>query len=119
MQLLVFGRRIGLDHQRDHFALEIHAGVQKANTKLGRPNAKPGGSNAKSGRPKASQWNMVHVGYARFAFALGMYISCCLCPFRLHWVPNGNPVSSGIWALKTIVPFVCAHPPFAAFTIGS
>ena len=42
---------------------------------------------------------MVRVGYARFGFALDMYISCCSCPFHLRWVPNGNPVSNGIQAL--------------------
>ena len=42
---------------------------------------------------------MVCVGYARVGFALGMYISCCLCPFHLRWVPNANPVFDGIWAL--------------------
>ena len=30
---------------------------------------------------------------------LGMYISCCLCQFHLHWVANANAVFSGIWAL--------------------
>ena len=42
---------------------------------------------------------MVRVGYARVGFALGMYISCCLCQFHSHWVPNGNLVFGGIWAL--------------------
>ena len=32
-------------------------------------------------------------------FALAMYISCLLCRFHLHLVPNTNPISSGIWAL--------------------
>ena len=46
--------------------------------KPGGPNAKPGGPNV---NPNASQWNMVRVRYARVGFALGMYISYCLCQF--------------------------------------
>ena len=29
-----------------------------------------------------------------------MYILGCLCQFHLHWVPNANPVSGGIWAIE-------------------
>ena len=45
----------------------------------------------------ASQWTIGCVGSS--IFALVMYISCCLCSFHLCWVPNANPVCSGIWAL--------------------
>ena len=31
-----------------------------------------------------------------------MYISCLLCRFHLHLVPNANPISSGIWALDKV-----------------
>ena len=41
---------------------------------------------------------MVRVGYARVGFALGMYISCCLCQFHSHWVANANAISGGRWA---------------------
>ena len=46
-----------------------------------------------------SQWNMVHVRYARDWFALDMAISYCLSPFCWQWVPNVNVVPDGIWAL--------------------
>ena len=86
--MLALGCRMSLDPQCDKLALGILTDwYPKANAKLGRPNTKPCGHNAKSGGPNASQWNMVHVGYARFGFALGMYISCCLCLFHLRWVP--------------------------------
>ena len=44
--------------------------------------------------PNANQWN---IGCK--IRALGMYISCCLCQFHLHWVANANAFFSGIWAL--------------------
>ena len=34
----------------------------------------------------------------RKIFALGMYISCCLCQFHLRRAPNANSFLSGIWA---------------------
>ena len=34
---------------------------------------------------------MVRVGYARVRVAFGMYVSCCLCQFCSHWIPNANP----------------------------
>ena len=37
--------------------------------------------------PNMSQ-NIVHVGYVRVGFALGMYISCCLCQFHSCWLAN-------------------------------
>ena len=43
-----------------------------------RPKASTHGPNV---TPKVSQWNIVHVGYARIEFALAMYISFCLCQF--------------------------------------
>ena len=49
--------------------------------------------------PNASQWNIVCVGYAQVGFALGMYISCCLCQFHLLWVANAIAFLCGIWAL--------------------
>ena len=42
---------------------------------------------------------MVRISYTRVGFALGMYISCCLCQFPSHWLPNANPVFGGIRAL--------------------
>ena len=50
----------------------------------------------------SSQWNIVHVGYARVGFALGMYISCCLFPVPLRWVANADAISGGIWAIVSI-----------------
>ena len=49
--------------------------------------------------PDASQWNIGCVGSQRKMLVLAMYISCFLCRFHLHLVPNANPISSGIWAL--------------------
>ena len=40
------------------------------------------------------------VEYRLSWLVLGMYISCFLCRFHLRLVPNANPISSGIWALK-------------------
>ena len=57
-----------------------------ANTKIGvTPNVKP--------QHESVEFNVV-VG-----LALGMYIyiSCCLCQFRLHTVAIANAVFSGIW----------------------
>ena len=54
-----------------------------------------------AGRPNASQWNMVRIVYARVGFALGMYISSCLCRFHSRWVPKANPFLGGIWALDS------------------
>ena len=39
------------------------------------------------------------LGPQRKIFALGMYISCCLCQFHLRWALNANSFFSGIWAL--------------------
>ena len=44
------------------------------------------------------QWNIVALGHWRWVFALGMYISCCLCPFFSRLVVNAKAVSGGIWA---------------------
>ena len=52
--------------------------------------------------PDASQWNIGCVGSQRKILALAMYISCFLCRFHLHLVPNANPISSGIWALMSV-----------------
>ena len=48
--------------------------------------------------PIVSQWNKVHVEYARVGFVFGMPISCCLCQFHLCWVANSDAFSGGIWA---------------------
>ena len=52
--------------------------------------------------PDASQWNIGCVGSQRKMLALAMYISCFLCRFHLRLVPNGNPISSGIWTLLLV-----------------
>ena len=51
-----------------------------------------------SQNPNMSQW---HIGCT--IFALAMYISCCLCSFHLHWLPNANPVCSALSALISSV----------------
>ena len=50
--------------------------------------------------PDASQWNIGCVGSKCKMLALAMYISHFLCRFHLRLVPNANPISSGISALK-------------------
>ena len=47
--------------------------------------------------PDTSQWNIGCVWNQRKMLVLAMYISCFLCRFHLHLVPNANPISSGIW----------------------
>ena len=49
--------------------------------------------------PDTSQWSIGCVGSQCKMLALAMYISCFLCRFHLHLVPNANPISSGIWTL--------------------
>ena len=61
------------------------------------PNAKHKICVTPTQNPKASQWNIGCVGSPTQNMA--MYISCCLCSFHLHWLPNGNLVYSGIWTL--------------------
>ena len=52
-------------------------------------------------------WKMVCVGYARFGFALGMLVSCCLSPFCSgSRVLNANVILSGIWAIHVMDPFI-------------
>ena len=41
------------------------------------------------------------LGLLVLGLALGMYILYFLCRFHLRLVVNANPVSSGIWALKS------------------
>ena len=53
--------------------------------------------------PNAGQWNIVRIGYARFGFALGMLIPCCLSCFCSHWVLNANAVSGGKRAYCRII----------------
>ena len=52
--------------------------------------------------PNANRWNIGCVGSPAQEFC--MYISYCLCQFRLRWTPNAKVISSGIWALL-FVPF--------------
>ena len=40
--------------------------------------------------PNVSQWNIGCVGLQRNIFALGMYISCCLCQLHLRCAANEN-----------------------------
>ena len=56
---------------------------------------------------------MVHVGYARVGFVLGMYISCCLGQFHLRWVPNVKPFFGGICAID-----FCQSSPLRLFNLG-
>ena len=44
----------------------------------------------------------VTLGLLALGLALGMYISCCLCEFRLRWIAKANAAFSGIWALVDI-----------------
>ena len=57
--------------------------------------------------PDASQWNIGGVGSQRKSLALAMYISFFLCRFHSRWLPNANPISSGIWALVYHLGFEC------------
>ena len=69
------------------------------------PNTKPPTPNlefalAPPPNPAASQWNIGCIGSQPKMLALAMYISCFLCRFHLRWVPNANPISSGIWTIE-------------------
>ena len=70
------------------FALGLRVGNTPKARLVGIQKAK-----VKPGRPNASWWNIVRVGFSKVCFALAMYISCCLC----H---NANVDSGGLRALN-------------------
>ena len=48
-------------------------------------------------------------------FALGLYISCCLCQFHLRRAPNANSFFSGIWAFKQLKQFFIFFPKYSIY----
>ena len=46
---------------------------------------------------------MVRLANICVGFAFVMSISCCLSTLSLHWVPNTNAVSGGIWAYVVVI----------------
>ena len=101
---LTLGSCVGLYPQQDNFALSLPTCWYSKS--LADPERPPmPASNAQrrpitpNSSPNASQWNMVRIGDVRVGFALGIYISRCLCRFCSHCVRNAKVLSDGIWAL--------------------
>ena len=72
--------------------------------------------------PDASQWNIGGVGPSGVGAGVGHVHFIFLCRFHLHLVPNANPISSGIWALRIdkMSRFVlrCTSIPLITLTFG-
>ena len=52
--------------------------------------------------PNASQWNIGCVGSPGFGAGIGHLDFMLLCSFHLRWLPNANPICSGIWVVRFV-----------------
>ena len=84
---------VGLDIQRDDFALEIPTcWYLKSLTDPTRSPMDPMQAQRKQVEDRL-RWIPLH-----WDLALAMYISCCLCQVHFRWVANVNAISGGIQA---------------------
>ena len=79
------------------------------------PDTKPKSCVYPTPTPDTSQWNIGGVRPSGVGAGVGHVHFIFLCRFHLRLVVNANPVSSGIWAVKSDSPCPTAlvsQPPF-------